>query len=228
MGRGSSGLSGGGTTNSAGGGGAFTPASSDGNEEKIELTAITRDGERQKITVSIQDTSELDHIKDLDYTRGQGRFREANAYRALAADANRNAMNDKRENFMNEPAAKEGTFTKTDSVPVIVSSNTNNVRFIDKASGYVTKIDGDNVYIQKTNSGWALNIAGMRAGDYSSLEKAKANAKTVIMDVKSRSRSAYDSAKGQFRFLNKNLGKVSERIVRTIDYRDMVALGQMD
>lgn len=212
-------------------GGSTTSANTPINEEKYPLTAYTRDGERIKVEISIQDTSALDNIENLDYTRGSGRFREANAYRVLLSEANRNAKDDSRPDFMQEPSAKKGRLTATDSVPVMASRNINgsSVRVLEKTSGYVTNIDGDNIYIQKNQNGvrgYKLNIAGMVAKNYSTLGEAKADIVKTVRKLKTENRSAYDSALGTFKFLNKNNGRVSNKIMRIADYRDFVSLGQ--
>jgi len=189
------------------------------DRDNIALVARTKDGERKDVVVSIQNTSQLDNIENLDYARGEGRFRDTNIYRALAADAERNALKPKENQiFMKEPEAKEGKWTKTDSVPVV--RKVEGARVLEKTSGYVTKIDGETVYAQRRGRGeWAINYKGMIASPpnakLTSLDKVKNNTSSLMNVIKNNPRSK-KSAEAQFRVLNNNLGRISDRVYKEI------------
>lgn len=216
-GRGGKRGSGGGST----GGGNESPLME--GRENIELRAVMKDGEKQNITVSIQNTNQLDDLEGVDYVRGQGRFRETNVYRTLASDAINNAKDSKRETFMTEPEAKEGKWTKTDSMPI--QRNIKGAHVLEKSSGYVTKVNGENFYLQKSDGKWKVNYKGMIASqNFSSLAKAKEAFSDIVSKVNS-SESMKQSVSGYFNILNKNLGRVSSKVMREISQRDAGRVG---
>lgn len=194
------------------------------DRDNIALVARTKDGERKDVVVSIQNTSQLDNIENLDYARGEGRFRDTNIYRTLAADAERNALKPKENQvFMKEPTAQEGKWTKTDSVPVV--RKVEGARVLEKTNGYVTKVDGETIYAQRRGRGeWAINYKGMIASPpnvkLTSLDKVKANISSVTNVIKSNE-TARKGADVQFRLLNNNLGRIADKVYKEISIQSL-------
>ena len=215
MAKGSSGLSGG---SKIGGGGAFSKIEGDNITLKVH-----EDGQTKEINISIQDMSQY---TGQDVRLGQGNMSYAPVSRVLAGDAVDNATNKKRADFIDLPEGVEGKFTKTDKVPVSRFVNTPNggqAHVLETTTGYVTKINGETVYLQKVSGGFQWNYAGISMGDakVKSLKAAKEDPSWVTSTIdKLKNGTALSSARGQLQVLNKNHGKVDSRVWKEIGYNN--------
>lgn len=187
-----------------------------------------KEGENQKVKVSIQNTTELETLQGVgvDYVRGSGDYRtkfEAPVYRVLAADAERNALNPKEKNiFMQEPSAKEGKWTKTDSVPV--SKVQAGASVLEKTSGYVTKVGNDNIYIQGGRGEYAINYKGLVVSNkrLTTLAQAKDYLDTAVKQINNNNGQAKNYADAVFTVLNNNQGRISRRVYKEINMQNII------
>lgn len=213
MGRGSSGISGGRATTNAGGG--QTPGAVEG--DVVTLKVRGNDGESSTINISIQDMSQYE---GQDVRLGQGRYSNAPVARVLAADAINNATDANRATLFDFPEGTEGKFTRTDKVPIVRTDRNRNV-ILDTTTGYVTKIDGQTVYLQKTTGGFAWNIAGVGAGGkVQSFKSAKEDSWAANIISRNKNNSVLDQLNGQLKVLNKNHGKIDARVNREFSNSD--------
>lgn len=211
MGRGSSGISGGRATTSAGGG--QTPGAVEG--DVVTLKVRGNDGESSTINISIQDMSQYE---GQDVRLGQGNYSYAPIARVLAGEAVNNANDRNRPNAIDFPEGVEGKFTKTDKVPIV--RNSKDAVILETAPGYVTKINGETVYLQKTQGGFSWNYAGMGMGGKTiSLKSAKEDSSWAANIIqRNKGNTMLTSAKGQLQLLNKNHGKIDLRVRREMSY----------
>lgn len=192
-------------------------ASSKSEYVKIPIRVTMKDGSRKNISVSIQNTDELDSIENLESVRISRTAGEVNIYRHLAGQAQQNALNKKGEVFITEPPAKEGQWSKTSDVPIYKTGKSDVV--LEKTNGYVTRAGNENIYIQKYGRGYALNYKGRADGNYSSLKEAKEAAPKFVEKLQ-RVSGVLDVAKGEFAILNKNKGRVSKSVMKEISSDD--------
>lgn len=184
---------------------------------KIPVRVTMKDGSRKNISVSIQNTVELDSIENLESARLSHTTGEVNVYRHLASQAQKNALNKKEEVFITEPSVKEGQWVKTSDVPMYKAGKNNII--LEKTNGYVTRVGSDAVYIQKYGKGYALNYKGRVDGNYSSLKEAKEAAPKFVEKLQ-RASGILDVVKGEFAILNKNKGRVSKSVMKEISSDD--------
>ena len=207
----------------AGGGGAKVPAQT--GPAKVEgdnhvVNVRMDDGTHKEVNVSIQDTSQYDDLEGKDYiSRVDGRREVGSLNRSLACEAERNALDDKRENFMTEPETKAGKWTKTADVPIL--RNTGTATVLEKSNGYVTKLGNENLYLQKTGDGWKYNFKGLTVGQtFKSLAAAKAGVNGITQQLTSSSLSeGIKGARAQFKALNKNKGRISKGVWKEMDFK---------
>lgn len=184
--------------------------------DNVGVRVVHKDGSTEYKAVSIQTTSQIDNLEDVDYIAGGGKYRDGNIYRMLAGDAENNTLNGK-ENYLAEDTFKEGTWKKTDKVPV--TAVTAGQHKIDTAKGYGTVIDGETIYLQKRGNKFALNYKGNIAnigGNDSTLAVAKERAPQLVSFLKNN-KQAKNLAKAQYEVLNKNKGAVSNKVWKEID-----------
>ena len=184
---------------------------------KIPVRVTMKDGSRKNISVSIQNTVELDSIENLESARLSHTTGEVNVYRHLASQAQKNALNKKEEVFITEPSVKEGQWVKTSDVPMYKAGK--NDIILEKTNGYVTRVGSDAVYIQKYGKGYALNYKGRVDGNYSSLKEAK-EAVPGFAEKLQRVGRTLEAVKGEFAILNKNKGRVSKSVMKEISSDD--------
>ena len=214
MGRGSSkaGKGGGGATIAAQG-----PKEVEGENRQVDVRL--NDGTHAVVNVSVQDTSQLDDLKNVDYVaKYDGSRTKANSgpvYNQLASEAERNALKPTNKVF-DDPGVSEGRYSKAD-VPVL--KRVADGVILDKASGYATKINGETFYIQKrANNEWVPNCMGMSLGKtYKSYTAAKNGIAQDAAKVFALGKSL-SLAKGQFAALNGNQGKISGKVWKEIDF----------
>jgi len=190
-----------------------------------ELVVKMNQGDAQRVNVSVQDVSQYENLKGADYVRSiDGSYTRAAApvYRTLASEAERNAINSKADTFMTEPSAKAGKWTKTSDVPVLYSAP--NDMQLRKGTGYATKMDVGNVYIQKVQGGWQYNYKGVLFGQkYSNLTNAKngiSTATELLGRVKTSrlgKSNGLSVTKAQFEALNRNKGRVAKKVWKEMD-----------
>ena len=207
----------GGRGSSSGKAGSGVSAISESELAKIPVRVTMKDGSRKNISVSIQNTDELDSIENLESVRLSRTAGEVNIYRHLAGQAEQNALNKKGEVFITEPPAKEGQWSKTSDVPIYKAGK--NDIILEKTSGYVTRAGNKNIYIQKYGRGYALNYKGRADGNYSSLKEAKEAAPKFVEKLQ-RASGILDVVKGEFAILNKNKGRVSKSVMKEISSDD--------
>ena len=208
---------------SGGGGGAAQAAQTTQPQtvegENTEFVVRMDNGERKNVNVSIQDTSQYEELKGVDYARKAGSHQDANVYRTLASQAEQRALDPKNDTFT-EPTAKEGKLTKTDKVPVMKNNANNQV--LESTTGYVTSQGGENFYIQKVDSReWATNYKGVKIQGYKSLDAAKKGLSgdaQKVLDMGGRSNSPLNTLKGQFTALSRNNGKISRKVAKEMDF----------
>ena len=201
----------------AGSGASGEEASSKSEYVKIPIRVTMKDGSRKNISVSIQNTDELDSIENLESVRISRTAGEVNIYRHLADQAQTNALNKKGEVFITEPTVKEGQWVKTSDVPMYKAGKNNII--LEKTNGYVTRVGSDAVYIQKYGKGYALNYKGRVDGNYSSIKKAK-EAVPEFAEKLQRVGRILEEVKGEFAILNKNKGRVSKSVMKEISSDD--------
>lgn len=185
---------------------------------EVPVSIVSKDGTRTSANVSIQNTSKIDNAENVDYISGRGRYREGNIYRNLASDAMNNATDSGRADHLTLPETTAGKWTKTDNVPIV--RRIKGATVLEKASGYATKAEGTNVYIQKAGSKWGLNVNGLSAGPgytYKSLTAAKAGV-GKLAEVLHANPRLITGTSGQLKVLNKNLGRISESVWKEIDF----------
>lgn len=185
----------------------------------IELRVRTKDGEHQNIRVSIQSTTQLDQMENVDTYRAPGRYNEVNIYRALASDAENNARDRRNDPVINTERhaeiAQEGKFTKIDDVPVV--RKIAGAMVLEKTTGYVTKIDGDVWYIQKNPNGpgFSPNYAGISARPPKATGTSLAAAKQQVQETAGLLRGnagGKEQAAAGMADLNYNLGRISQKV----------------
>lgn len=183
----------------------------------IELRVRTTDGETKNVRVSIQSTTQLDQIENVDTYRGEGRYRDTNIYRSLASDAEYNVNGRRNEPVINTERhaqiAQEGKFTKIDDVPVM--RKIAGAMVLEKTTGYVTKIDGEVWYIQKNGSSFAPNYAGISARPPEAKGTSLAAAKTQLQTTAGlmrRNTGGKEAATADMNNLNYNLGRISQKV----------------
>ena len=208
----------------AGGGGSKAPiqkgaAKVEGDNHTVDVRMD--DGTHKEVNVSIQDTSQYDDLQGKDYiSRVDGRREVGPLTRSLASEAERNAVDGKRENYMTEPTAKEGKFTKTNEVPIMYQGP--DAVVINKTEGYATKINGGNLYLHKsTTGGWQYNYKGVSVGNrgrFSSLAAAKAGLGEVRSLVEGLGEKGLSTTKAMFNTLNKNKGRIARSVWKEIDF----------
>ena len=207
----------GGRGSSSGKAGSGASAISESELAKIPVRVTMKDGSRKNISVSIQNTVELDSIENLESARLSRTTGEVNVYRLLASQAQKNALNKKGEVFITEPPAKEGQWSKTSDVPIYKTGKSDVV--LEKTNGYVTRAGNKNIYIQKYGRGYALNYKGRADGNYSSLKEAKEAAPKFVEKLQ-RVSGVLDVINGEFAILNKNKGRVSKSVMKEISSDD--------
>ena len=220
MAKGSSKLTGGGGTIQNGREKAVAAANKNPNTEDYEnigVRVVKKDGSTEYKAVSIQTTASIDDIEGVDYISGGGRYREGNIYRMLAGDAERNTINGK-ESYLSEPDFKEGKWTKTDKVPVMKVNANQHV--LETTTGYGTKVNGETVYLQKRGNKFAINykgnIANYGSANDTTLAKAKENVPKVMEMINGNS-NIKKLASAHFEALNKNKGKISNKVWKEMD-----------
>lgn len=184
----------------------------------IELRIRKTNGEIENIRVSIQSTTRLDQMEDVASMRGEGRYREGNIYRNLAGDAENNVRSRSNDPVINTERhaeiAKEGKFTKIDDVPVV--RKIAGAMVLEKTTGYVTKIDGEVWYIQKSQGGgFAPNYAGISARPPKAKGSSLAAAKTQLQETAGLLRGnagGKEQAAAGMADLNYNLGRISQKV----------------
>ena len=217
MAKGASGLS---------GGSSNAPAT---GEDTFSVKVRDRKGEPYDINVSIQNMS---NYKAQTVEPGQG-IQTMGVARFLADEAAKNATDPNRENKFDFPEGKEGVFTKTDKVPIIKNMGGDSI-VLDTRPGYVTKINGETVYLQKseTGRGFMWNYAGMGMGidnSYRSLKSMKENTSQVanIIDRNHKANSvAFKGAPGVMQMLNKNQGKVDLKVYRAFSQQQFADIAE--
>ena len=189
--------------------------------DNVGVRVVHKDGSTEYKAVSIQTTSQIDNLEDVDYIAGGGKYRNGNIYRMLAGDAENNTLNGK-ENYLTEDTFKEGKWKRTDKVPVTAVNAGQHV--LDTAKGYGTVIDGETIYLQKRGNKFAINYKGSIAntptqvGGDMTLAGAKAQAANVVKMIKSQPQIK-TGATAMFEILNKNKGAVSNKVWKEIDIR---------
>lgn len=178
--------------------------------DRVKAQVKDNKGNKYDVTVSVQDTSLLDNVKAADRSK---------LIKQLTARAEENTLNSNRKPWMLEPDAQEGKWTKTDTVPILYNGRT--AQEIHTAKGYVTKIDGDNVYIHKGGDGWVVNYKGMRYKGFNTLSEAKAGAQDLRPQIPRMKNSPNGGPGIVFEALNKNNGKMSMDIFRKMNWRDL-------
>lgn len=224
MGRGSSGIK---AKNGTSDDYAFKDSPDDG---RMTVKVRNADGESETVEVSVQNMSALD---DRELTAAQfARLRGSSVGQKLAGVAEANAQNDDIKDAYTFSEGKEGTLRKANSVPIVARDNRDGFAMtLKSSSGYVTKISGEDVYLQKNQGGgYTWNVSGLGlAQSYKTLKEAKDSLPKVtdtIKDLKSRHPQMLDNARGTLKLLNKNKGRIDRRVWNAIDSRDIEALGR--
>ena len=224
MGRGSSGIK---RQNGTSDDYAFKDSPDDG---RMTVKVRGEHGESETVEVSVQNMSALD---DRELTAAQfARLRGSSVGQKLARVAEANSQNDNIKDAYTFSEGKEGTLRKANSVPVVAYDNRNgSAMTLESRSGYVTKINGEDVYLQKNQGGgYTWNVSGLSlAQSYKTVSAAKDSLPKVtetIKDLKSNRPQMLDNARGTLRLLNKNNGRIDRRVWNAIDQRDIEALGR--
>lgn len=200
------------------------------DQEENSITLKIRDQETDEwrtIHVSIQDASEYNG-EDVGFH--QGKYSNSPLFRALACDALKNAEDNEIANFCTFPEAKKGIFSKTDKVPIIKKKM--NRIYLELGSGYMTKINEENIYIQKCADGYfRWNYSGFLVNpvqEFKDLATARKDLPEMVEEVgRIRKSEMRIIANGQMEILNKNLGKIDFNVWRSITSDEFKRVGEI-